>query len=158
MSGAQPTPHGVVPNRQEFGFDGPAPVPISLAVRAGDFIFISGLSDHFFKPEEVTFDPAGEVIDDGSGFGDDPIEDQTRRTLQQIETVLGLAGCTLDDVVDVLVWLKRPRDFVGFNQVYTQFFSRSRPARAVLRNEFMFRTKIEIKVVAYKPVRIPSAG
>ena len=138
--------------RTEFGFEGQAPVPISLAVRAGDFVFVSGLSDHFFKPEQVTFDAAGEVMDDGSGFGDDPIEDQTTRTLQQVEKVLGLAQCELDDVVDVLVWLKHPRDFAGFNKVYSQFFSRTRPARAVLRNEFMFKTKIEIKVVAFKPM------
>ncbi len=145
------------PRREEFGFDGPAPVPISLAVRAGDFIFVSGLSDHFFKPEEVTFDDAGEVIDDGGGAGDEPIEEQTRKTLLQVDKALRRAGCTLDDVVDVLVWLKHRRDFLGFNAVYKQFFTRTRPARAVVRNDFMFKTRIEIKVVAYKP-RMPDAG
>jgi enamine deaminase RidA (YjgF/YER057c/UK114 family) len=139
--------------RQEFGFEGSAPVPISLAVRAGDFVFVSGLSDHFFKPEEVTFDASGEVLDDGSGFdGTDSIEEQTRRTLQQVGSALKRAGCTLDDIVDVLVWLKSPKDFVGFNNTYQEFFTRTRPARAVLRNAFMFKTRIEIKVVAYKPL------
>lgn len=152
-----PTPfspaHPAPAARQEFGFDGAPPVPISLAVRAGDFVFVSGLSDHFFKPEEVIFDAAGEVVDDGSGYtGEDPIEDQTRRTLDAISKALGKAGCTLDDVVDVLVWLRRPADFVGFNQVYKGYFTKTRPARAVLRNEFMFKTRIEIKVVAYKPL------
>ena len=145
--------------RQEFGFDGPAPVPISLAVRAGDFVFVSGLSDHFFRPEEVTFDASGEVIDDGSGFdGTDSIEEQTRRTMHQIDRALGRAGCTLDDIVDVLVWLKSPKDFVGFNTTYKEFFTRTRPTRAILRNEFMFKTRIEIKVVAYKPVGSTSSA
>lgn len=54
--------------------------------------------------------------------------------------------------LDVLVWLKEPRDFLGFNAVYKQFFIRTRPTRAVVRNDFMFKTRIEIKVVAYKPL------
>jgi enamine deaminase RidA (YjgF/YER057c/UK114 family) len=107
---------GSNPERQEFGFDGPAPVPISLAVPAGDFVFVSGLSDHFFKPEEVSFDASGEVIDDGRRF----------------------------------------KRFRGFNNAYKEAFTRTRPTRAILRNEFMFKTRIEIKVVAYKPTS--SAG
>lgn len=138
-------------SHQRIGFQGEAPVPISLAVRAGDFVFVSGLGDHFFRPEEVVFDDAGNVLDDGSGMGDSPIEEQTRTTILRIEGILREAGCCLDDVVDVIVWLKDPRDFVAFNTVYREFFTGSKPARAVLRNEFMFRTKIEIKVTAYRP-------
>ncbi len=138
--------------KRRVGFQGEAPVPISLAVRAGDFVLVSGLGDHFFRPEDVVFDAEGNVLDDGSGMGDAPIADQTRTTITRIESILREAGCSLDDVVDVIVWLKDPRDFVGFNEVYRSFFTRSQPARAVLRNEFMFKTKIEIKVTAYKPL------
>jgi enamine deaminase RidA (YjgF/YER057c/UK114 family) len=138
--------------RQEFGFDNERPVPISLSVRAGDFVFVSGISDHYFKPDEVVFDGAGEPIDDGSGAEHRNIEEQTRGTLTELQRILAKAGCTLDDVVDVLVWLKEPRDFRGFNEVYKEFFRNSRPTRAVLRNQFMFVTRIEVKAVAYKPL------
>ena len=154
MGTSRPPAEGTSPRgiRQSFGFESSAPVPISLAVRAGDFVFVSGLGDHFFNPEEVTFDSNGNVRDDGSGLGNASIEEQTRTTLRQVERVLKPAGCSLEDVVDVTVWLKDPRDFIGFNNAYKEFFSRVQPVRAVLRNEFMFKTKIEIKVIAYKPL------
>lgn len=135
-----------------FGFGGNAPVPISLAVRAGDYVFVSGLADHFFRPEECTFDASGELISDGSGGGLGTIEEQTRGTLTKIQEVLARAGCSLEDVVDMIVWLREPKDFVGFNEVYKEFFKTAKPARAVLRNAMMFTTRIEIKVIAYKPV------
>ena len=95
-----------------------------MAVRAGDFVFVSGLGDHFFKPEEVTFDSDGNVLDDASGLGDAPIEEQTRTTLRQVEKALKTAGCSLEDVVDLTVWLKDPRDFIGFNNTFKEFFAR----------------------------------
>jgi enamine deaminase RidA (YjgF/YER057c/UK114 family) len=141
-----------MPQRQEFGFDTDAPVPISLAVRAGDFVFVSGISDHYFKPDEMVFDASGEPVDDGGGAQHRGIEEQTRGTLAELERILAKAGCTLDDVVDVIVWLKEPKDFVGFNKVYREFFRDTRPTRAVLRNDFMFVTRIEVKATAYKPL------
>lgn len=135
-----------------FGFEGEAPVPISLAVRAGDFVFVSGISDHYFVPEQVVFDDDGNVLDDGSHAGDTDIATQTRGTLTKLQTILEQTGCTLEDVVDLVVWLREPRDFVGFNSVYKEFFTTEPPARAVLRNAFMFITRIEVKAIAYKPL------
>ena len=138
--------------RESFDFVGNAPVPISLAVRAGDFVFVSGLADHFFRPEECTFDERGELISDGSGGGLGTIEEQTRGSLNKIKEVLARAGCTMDDIVDMIVWLREPKDFVGFNETYKEFFTSGKPARAVLRNAMMFTTRIEIKVIAHKPL------
>jgi 2-iminobutanoate/2-iminopropanoate deaminase len=140
------------PEKQYVGFGGNAPVPISLAVRAGDYVFVSGLADHFFRPEECTFDERGELISDGSGGGLGTIEEQTRGTLDRIKEVLARAGCTMDDIVDMIVWLREPKDFVGFNETYKEYFTSGKPARAVLRNAMMFTTRIEIKVIAYKPL------
>ena len=58
----------------------------------------------------------------------------------------------MDDIVDMIVWLREPKDFVGFNETYKEFFTSGKPARAVLRNAMMFTTRIEIKVIAYKPL------
>ena len=137
---------------QHVGFEGDAPVPISLAVRAGDFVFVSGISDHYFRKEDVVYGPDGEMIDDGGGAQHRTIEQQTRGTLLELRRILARAGCTLDDVVDMIVWLKAPRDFWGFNEVYMEFFPGKKPTRAILRNDFMFVTRLEIKATAYKPL------
>lgn len=138
--------------RIDIGFPGNAPVPISRAVRAGDFVFVSGIGSHYFRPDQVAFDAAGEVADDGAGYGDPPIEQQTEDTLAEIARILEAAGCGLADVVDALVWLREPRDFVGFNRVWMACFGANRPARAVLRNAMMFGTRIEVKLTAYRPL------
>ena len=75
------------------------PVPISLTRRAGDFVFVSGLGDHYFTPDAVTFDANGRVLDDGSGLGARTIEEQTRSVFLRIETALKQQGCGLEDVV-----------------------------------------------------------
>ena len=127
------------------------PVPISLTRRAGDFVFVSGLGDHFFTPGEVTFDAEGRVMDDGSGCGQRSIEQQTRGVLSRLQTALAEEDCTLADVVELTVWLSDARDFVGFNETYKEFFREPQPTRAVVRADFMFDAKIEVKATAYKP-------
>ena len=56
--------------------------PFSPATRAGDFVFVSG---------QVPVDDGGQVVVGG-------IEAQTRQVFRNIEKVLALAGCTLEDV------------------------------------------------------------
>jgi enamine deaminase RidA (YjgF/YER057c/UK114 family) len=129
---------------------GALPVPISLTRLAGDFVFVAGLGDHYFTPEAVSFDAEGRVLDDGAGMGPRSIEAQTSSVFRRIEAALQQHGCTLADVVDLTVWLSDPRDFVGFNDTYKQFF-RAPPARAVVRADFMFDAKVEVKAIAFKP-------
>jgi enamine deaminase RidA (YjgF/YER057c/UK114 family) len=136
-----------------YQFEGRAPVPIALAAAAGDFVFVSGIGEHYFDPKDLVCDSAGNVLEDGSGRGEEPIEEQTSRTLAEIGRILQRAGCGFSDVVDVTVWLRDPRDFVGFNETYKRFLGAHRPARAVLRNAMMFRTRIEVKMIAYRPAR-----
>jgi reactive intermediate/imine deaminase len=111
-------------------------LPFSPAVRAGDFVFCSG---------QVAMQENGEIESGG-------IEAQTRRTFQNVEKVLALAGCTLQDVVKVTVWLDDTRDFWTFNRVYLDFFGEHPPARSCVRSEMMVDCKIEIEVTAYKPL------
>lgn len=127
------------------------PVPISLTRRAGDFVFVSGLGDHYFTPEAVTFDANGGVLDDSSGLGARTIEEQTRSVFLRIEAALEEQGCGLADIVELTVWLSDPRDFVGFNNTYQEFFREPQPTRAVVRADFMFDAKVEVKALAYKP-------
>ena len=126
-------------------------VPISEAVRAGDFVFTSAYGPWVFDPKDVVFDAEGRILDDGTGRADTPFDEQVRLTIGMIEAALASAGCTLADVVDCQVWLSDARDFVRFNEIYQQYFPKDPPVRSVFPQAFMFRCKLEIKAIAYKP-------
>lgn len=139
-----------MPSAQFFS---PSPdVPISLAVRAGDFVMTATLGPHFFRPENVRFDADGRIVDDGSGKGYLDIEAQTHATLKNVQAALDSAGCSLADVVDMTVWLSDPRDFAPMNRIYPGYFTTNKPTRTVLGTTFMFQCRIEMKALAYKPL------
>lgn len=110
--------------------------PLSSAVRAGDFIFVSG---------QVPLDDTTQVVAGG-------IAAQTRQVFARINAVLGDAGCTLDDVAKATVWLADASDFRAFNQVYVECFGSHRPARSTVQARLMVDALVEIEVIAYKPV------
>jgi len=111
-------------------------MPLSKAVRAGDFVFVSGIT---------AIDKSGQVLNAG-------IEEQTRQVLQTIRGVLESAGCEMSDVVKTTVWLEDPRDFWSFNRVYAEFFPSEPPARSTLQSGFMLDCKVEIEALGYKPL------
>ncbi|MBM3516498.1 MAG: RidA family protein [Alphaproteobacteria bacterium] len=113
------------------------PVPLSQAIRAGDFVFVSGT---------VPFDDKGLVVE-GS------IEEQTRVVLRTIERLLRKAGVSLEDVVKTTCWLEDPRDFGRFNRVYEEFFPKDPPTRSTVRADLMIDVKVEIEALAYAPAR-----
>ena len=126
--------------------------PISLAMRAGDFVFTSAQGDHGFNPADVVYDDKGLVISDGNTLPPRSVADETRNTLRNLKAALKEAGCTLEDVVDASVWLRDPRDFAEMNKAYAEFFERDCPTRSIFRIDFMFDCRVEIKVTAYKPL------
>ena len=126
-------------------------VPISKTVRAGDFVFTSAFGPWLFDPRNVTFDDAGNILDDGTGNGSMPFDEQVHRTFGFIKNALDVAGCTLDDVINCECWLTDPRDFVPFNAIYKTYFTSDPPARCIFPMRFMLNCKVEMKVIAYKP-------
>ncbi len=129
-------------------------------MRAGDFVFTSAYGPWIFDPEKVTFDADGNVVDDGTGNRDMPFEEQVVKTFGFIKQALALEQCTLADVVKCECWLAEPRDFVAFNRVYRTYFENDPPVRSVLRARFMFACKVEMQMIAYKPLhqRNPAAA
>ena len=119
--------------RQHFGS---SHVPLSPAVRAGDFVYISG---------QVPTGPHGTVVVGG-------IETQTKRVMENVEAALKLAGASLADVVKTTVILVDARDFGAFNKVYATYFPQNPPARTTLEARLMIDIRIEIEAVAYKPL------
>ncbi len=111
-----------------------SPLPFSAAVKAGNFVFISG---------QVAKGSNGELVVGG-------IEAQTRQAMLNVEAALKLAGCTFSDVVKINVWLDDARDFGAFNQTYATFFPKGKPARSTVQSALMIDGKIEIDAIAYK--------
>src|SRR3954465_5417316 len=95
--------------------------PISLAMRAGDYVFTSAQGDHEFDPAMVKYDARGLVVSDGNTLPPRTVADETRSALRSLDQALRLAACTLEDVVDASVWLRDPRDFHAMNKAYGEF-------------------------------------
>jgi len=112
------------------------PRPLSPAVRAGDFVFVSG---------QVPVDAQGQVVAGG-------IEAQTRQVMANLEAALALAGATLADVCKTTVWLEDARDFGAFNRVYMGCFPGGKPARSTVEARLMIAARVEIDAVAWRPL------
>lgn len=92
--------------------------PYSQAVRAGDFLYLSG---------QIPVDPAtGDIV------GTD-IASQTEQVLKNVRAVVEAAGLNLNHVVKVGVFLTDLSDFAEFNTVYQTFFGSHRPARSTVQ-------------------------
>ncbi|MFT8872083.1 MAG: Rid family detoxifying hydrolase [Sporolactobacillus sp.] len=92
--------------------------PYSQAVRAGDFIFLSG---------QIPLDPqSGELVGDTTA-------EQTEQVFKNIAAVLKAAELTYADVVSVTVYLTNMADFQAVNMVYARYFEGGvLPARCAL--------------------------
>ena len=108
--------------------------PYSQAVRAGQFVFLSG---------QVPLDPTtGEIID-----GD--VAAQTHRVMQNLDAVLNAAGTSLDSVVRTTVYLADLADFSVVNEVYGSYFQDPAPARATVQVARLPKdARVEIDAIA----------
>lgn len=105
----------------------------SPAVRAGDLLFVSG---------QVPRDP-----ETGALLGE-TVEEQTRHTLQKLESLLREAGGSLDDVVSVTAYLQDFGDWAAFNRVYGEVFRAPYPSRTTVGAD-LGDVLVEISAVAY---------
>ena len=112
-------------------------VPFSPAIKAGDYIFVSG--------------QVGYV--DSQGKKLEGVEAQTRQVLDNMRRVLEAAGASMDDVVKTTVFLVRAEDFPKMNEVYKSYLTRDLPARSTVIIAALARPEIvvEIEGIAYRP-------
>jgi len=98
--------------------DAPAAIgPYSQAIAAGPWLYVSG---------QLGLDP-----ESGALVGDD-LASQARRALENLKQILAAGGAGIERVVAVEVFLADIGAFAEFNQIYQEFFSSHRPARAVV--------------------------
>ena len=109
--------------------------PYSQAVRAGQFLFVSG---------QLALDPATAAFVEG-GIGE-----QTRRVLQNLNAILEAGGASLAKVVRTTVYLADISDFAAMNDVYATFFAPPYPARSTIQAARLPKdARIEVDVIAY---------
>jgi len=106
--------------------------PYSPVVRSGDHVYTAG---------QVGFDPSGTLVVGG-------IAEQTRQTLANLQACLLAAGCTLDDVVKVNVFLVDLADFDAFNEVYRAAFAEPYPVRTTVQAGLPGGIRVEIEAIA----------
>jgi 2-iminobutanoate/2-iminopropanoate deaminase len=108
-------------------------LPFSAAIRAGNFVFVSGMA---------SADEEGRIIPD-------TFEHEARRTYQNISRTLAAAGLNFSHVVQARCYLADQKDWDAHNRIYREFFSEPFPARTTLIGCLGTLVKYEVDVVAY---------
>jgi 2-iminobutanoate/2-iminopropanoate deaminase len=97
----------------------PAPIgPYSQAIKAGNFLFVSG---------QVAISPAtGELILDD-------IKTETKQVMENIKAILVEAGIDFNNIVKTSIFLKDMQNFSQVNEVYGSYFTEQFPARETVQ-------------------------
>lgn len=96
------------------------------------YLFVSGQASVDFKSSKFIL---------GS------IEDETHRTLQNIQAIIKAGGASISDVVKCTVHLANINDFDRYNEVYSQYFKGIKPARTTVQSVLAENIKIEIDCI-----------
>ena len=108
--------------------------PYSQAIKVGNFLYTSG---------QISLDPETMEMVTGS------IEIETEKVLQNLEAILMEDGLSLNHVIKTTVYLSDLGDFSKMNQVYENFFSDNKPARACVQVAALPKgAKVEIDAIA----------
>ena len=114
-------------------FPTPLPVPFSKAVRAGGFLFLSGV---------LAMDAQANIVAGG-------IQEQTKFVLERVAELLDECGATMSDVVRTTVWLADLNQFVDFNNEYGKHFAGALPTRSTVQATLYKSALVEIEVQAW---------
>ncbi len=98
--------------------------------------------------------PAGQVPVEpktGKVVGDD-IQAQTRQCLENLKSILALAGSSMENILKVNCYLRNMNDFDAFNEAYVTYFPSNPPARTTIQAGRLWDgILIEIDAVACIP-------
>jgi len=108
-------------------------LPLSEAVLAGGFLFLSGL---------VGFGSDGRIVPGG-------IAAETDAIFAHVQRLLALAGGTLQDVVKVNAYLSNAAEFEAFNAAYRAYFREAPPARISMSVQLTIDARVELDLIAF---------
>ncbi len=108
--------------------------PYSQAVRFENLLFVSG---------QIPIEPiSGEVLKGN-------IKEQTKQILENLSSVLTAGGSSLNSVLKTTIFLTDLEDYAAVNEMYTQFFEESQPARSTVQVSRLPKdVQIEIDAIA----------
>jgi reactive intermediate/imine deaminase len=110
--------------------------PFSLAVRTGDFVFVSG-----------------QMGTDDKGLVPGGFEAQSRKAMDNVSDILKGMGLGMDNVVKCTIMIADMGKWADFNKVYVSYFKPGRlPARSAFgANGLALGGEIEVECMAYAP-------
>jgi len=113
----------------------PARVPLSQAIKAGDWVFASG---------QLGNDPATRKLAEGG------IAAETRQVCEHLKAILEAAGSSLDRVVKVTIYMADLRELPEMNEVFSRYFPTDPPARTTFQAAGLVGgARVEIEAIAF---------
>ncbi len=111
----------------------PARVPLSQAIRAGDWIFASG---------QLGFAAPGQLAPGGIGA-------ETRQVCEHLKAILEAAGSSLARVVKVTIYMVDLGELLEMNRVFSEYFPNDPPARTTFQCVALVGgARVEIEAIA----------
>lgn len=111
--------------------------PYSQAIVSNGFVFCSG---------QLGFDPNTGKLNGTT------IQEQSRQALKNLQAVLEAAGSSMERVVKTTCYLQHISEYQAFNEVYSQYFNESKPARATFEvAKLPMDALVEIEAIAELP-------
>ena len=112
----------------------PARVPLSQAIKAGDWVFASG---------QLGNDPNTKRLAEG-GIGP-----ETRQVCENLKAVLDAAGSSLERVVKVTIYMVDLGELPEMNAIFSQYFPVDPPARTTFEcSRLVANARVEIEAIA----------
>src|SRR5690625_2018476 len=107
----------------------------SLAVEAGDFVYVSGQIAVDQELSELT----------------DRIEAQANQKCEHAKVIIDEAGLTFNDAVKCTVYLASMDDFTPVNEIYASYFDEPYPARVAIEvSRLPNNALVEMDIIAYR--------
>ena len=112
----------------------PAKVPLSQAIKVGDWVFASG---------QLGMDPkSGRLVEGG-------IKAETRQVCENLKAVLEAADSSLEKVAKVTIYMADLRELMPMNEVFSSYFPHDPPARTTFQAAALIAgARIEIEAIA----------
>ena len=108
-------------------------LPFSPAIIAGDLMFVSG---------QASVDPDGGKIIPGT------FEEEMRRSIENLRSILEAAGLSLDNVINIKSYVANQSDLAAYNKIYAEYFTAPLPTRSTIMGVLGTLLQFELDSIA----------